>query len=308
MTNPHKHVFGSKSTADDVLAGLNLKGQTILVTGCNSGIGFETMRALAARGAHVLAMGRNMGTAQAACSRTKGDATPIACDQGDLTSVAAAIEAVRNTRCTLDAIVANAGIMAPAKLQTRYGIEMQFLINHISHFALVTRLLDRVAEGSGRIVIVSSRASVDFAPPEGIMFDNLGGQRFYKPWSFYGQSKLANALFAKELSIRLTTRRIVANSLHPGDVAGTQLTRNLGLLKWILPIANLFMKNIAQGAATQTFLASSPAVTGITGEYFRDCQVSKGHALLEDREVARRLWDVSEEIVAKSAPCGPHSK
>jgi WW domain-containing oxidoreductase len=118
--------------------------------------------------------------------------------------------------------------------------------------------------------------------------------------SFYGQSKLATALFAKELSSRLAGRGIAVNSLHPGATRDTNLNRNLGLpFRVILSIAQLFMKSVAQGAATQTLLAASPLVEGITGQYWSDCQVAEGNALLNDPVLAQRLWTVSEQIVCR---------
>ena len=154
--------------------------------------------------------------------------------------------------------------------------------------------------GTGRIVIVGSRASITHAPVEGIMFDNLDGRRFYKPFMFYGQSKLANALFAKELSRRLTARGIAVNSVHPGATRGTGLNKSLTLpLRIALAAAKPFFKSARRGAATQALLAASPQVSGVTGEYSSNCQIAKGNPLLEDLELARRLWDVSQDIVSR---------
>jgi WW domain-containing oxidoreductase len=224
----------------------------------------------------------------------------VACDLGDLDSVAAAAAIVRGLPGPLDAIVANAGIANQPTLQTRYGVEMQFLVNHVGHFALVNELLGRVRDGSGRIVIVSSSAGINQAPPEGIMFDNLDGSRFFDPRMFYGQSKLANALFAKELSRRLGDRGIAVNSLHPGATKGTRLNRSVsGPLKIVLSAAQLFTRSAPRGAATQTLLAASPRVSGITGEYWSNCRIVTGNPLLQDLGLAERLWDVSQEIVAR---------
>src|ERR1017187_1689915 len=218
--------FGARSTADKVLAGIDLTGKRIVVTGCNSGIGFETMSALSANGAHVIGLARSRRDAKIACDKVGPSSTPVACDLADLDAVAAAAGAIRALQGPLDAVVANAGIANLPTLRTRQGVEMQFLVNHIGHFALVNGLMDLVRNGTGRIVIVSSSASINQAPAEGIMFDNLDGQRFYKPFMFYGQSKLANALFAKELSRRLSARGIAVNSLHPGATRGTGLIKN----------------------------------------------------------------------------------
>jgi WW domain-containing oxidoreductase len=292
--------FGARSTADKVLAGVDLTGKRIVVTGCNSGIGFATMSALGANGAHVIGLARSLDEAKMACDAVGPSCTAVACDLGDLDSVAAAAAAIRGFAGPLDAIVANAGVANLPTLQTRYGVEMQFLINHVGHFALVNGLLGRVRDGSGRIVIVGSSAGINKAPPEGIMFDNLDGRRFYDPGVFYGQSKLANALFAKELSRRMSDRGIAVNSLHPGATKGTRLNRNVaGPLKFVLSVAQLFMKSARRGAATQALLAASPRVSGITGEYWSDCRIATGNPLLQDLGLAERLWEVSHEIVAR---------
>jgi WW domain-containing oxidoreductase len=300
--------FGSRSTADNVLAGIDLTGKRIVVTGCTSGIGFETMSALAANGAHVIGLARSLQDARIACAKVGPSPTPVACDLSDLESVAAAADTIRRLQGPLDAIVANAGIANLPTLQTRYGVERQFLVNHVGHFALVNELLDLVRNGTGRIVIVSSSAGINQAPSEGIMFDNLDGHRFYKPSTFYGQSKLANALFARELSRRVSTRGIAVNSLHPGATRGTRLNENLSLpLKLVLSAARLFMRSAPRGAATEALLAASPSVAGITGEYWANCQIAEGSPLLQDGDLARRLWDVSEEIVARHTVSHPKS-
>jgi len=300
MNNPIP--FGRRSTADDVLADLHLSGRTILVTGCNAGIGFETFRALAQRGAHVIALARTLDAAREACHRAGGSSTPIACDLANLDSVGVAIKNVRQLGRPLDAIVASAGVMGTKELQVRDGVELQFLVNHVGHFALVNGLIDQIRNQTGRIVVVSSSSSIQQAPKQGILFDNLDGHRFYKPFVFYGQSKLAGALFAKELSRRLAPRGIVVNSLHPGAVGGTGLNRRLGFpFTAILAAARHFMKSVPQGAATSVLLAASPLVEGVTGEYWADCQISKGSPFLSDRSMAERLWDATEAIIAQHA-------
>ena len=292
--------FGARSTADNVLAGIDLSGKRFVVTGCNSGIGFETMSALSANGAHVIGLARSFAAAKSACEAAGPSCTPVACDLADLESIAFAAKRIQELQGPLDAIVANAGIANLPTLQTRYGIERQFLVNHIGHFALVNELLGRVRNGSGRIVIVSSSASIDRAPAAGIMFDNLDGSRFYKPALFYGQSKLAVALYAKELSRRLASRGITVNSLHPGTTRGTGLNRSLlQPLRSVASLAQLFMRSPARGAATQALLAASPRVAGITGEYWSNCQIAVGNPLLADAGLAMRLWEVSDDIVAR---------
>ncbi len=300
--------FGARSTADHVLAGIDLSGKRIVVTGCNSGLGFETMNALAANGASVIGLARSLQQAQGACAEAGPTCIPVACDLADLGSVAAAAEAIRALQLPLDAVVANAGIANSPVLRTRYGVEMQFLVNHIGHFALVNEIQPLVRDGTGRIVIVSSSAALKQAPAEGIMFDNLDGGRFYEPLAFYGQSKLANALFAKELSRRLSARGIAVNSLHPGATRGTGLNKHLSLpLKILKSAARWFMRSAPQGAATQALLAANPSVAGITGEFWSNCRIAEGNPLLKDAGLARRLWEVSGDIVARYGPAAAKS-
>jgi WW domain-containing oxidoreductase len=291
---------GSRSTANQVLAGVDLTRRWILVTGCNEESGFETMNALAANGAHVFGLASSLARAKNACDEVGPRATPVECDLADLDSVAAAAELIRGLHVSLDAIVANAEVTIPSTLRTRYGVELQFFGNHIGHFVLVNQLLDLVRNGTGRIVISSSSASVTQAPAEGIMFDNLDGGRFYDPMTFYGHSKLAVALYAKELSRRLRRRAIAVNSLHAGAAKGAGLRKDLLLpLRVVRSTVQQFMKLPGQRAATGALLAASPCVAGITGEYWSDCQVAEGNPLLNDSELAKRLWQVSTQIVQR---------
>jgi WW domain-containing oxidoreductase len=290
--------FGRRSTADQVLAGIDLTGKRIIVTGCNSGLGLETMNAFAANGAAVIGLARTLESASRACAQAGPACFPVACDLTDLDSIAAALRAIRALSVPLDAIVANAGVANLPSLHTRYGVELQFLTNHLGHFMLVNGLTDLVREGSGRIVVVSSGASISRAPSEGIMFDNLDGRRFYQPTTFYAQSKLANALYAKELSRRLGNRGIAVNSVDPG-VARTRLTRRF--------TARLFAKTASQAAATQALLAASPHAAGMTGEYWQNCKISKGSSLLDDTALASRLWNFSLKTLEHQQPAADRS-
>ena len=291
---------GAGSTANQVLAGVDLTKNWILVTGCDEEIGFETMNALAANGAHVFGLASSMAAAENACDQIGLRATPVECDLADLDSIAAAAETIRGLQVPLDAIIANAEVASPPTLHTKFGVELQFLCNHIGHFSLVNQLLNIVRNGTGRIVIVSSGAGVMRAPPEGIMFDNLDGHRFYDPLTFYEQSKFAEALYAKELSRRLRRRAIAVNSLHTGAAKGACLRKDLLLpLRVARSTVQQFLKSAGQRAATAALLAASPWVTGITGEYWSDCQVAEGNPGLNDNELAKRLWQVSMQIVQR---------
>jgi NAD(P)-dependent dehydrogenase (short-subunit alcohol dehydrogenase family) len=287
--------FGRRSTADQVLAGIDLTGKHIIVTGCNSGLGYATMNALAANGAAVIGLARTLEAASRACAQAGRVCIPVACDLSDFDSIAAALDTIRRLSIPLDAIVANAAAAHLPSLETRYGIERQFLTNHIGHFMLVNGIADLLRDGSARIVMVSGGASIGQTPGEGIMFDNLDGHQFYDPSIFYAQSKLANALYAKELSRRLAARGISANSADPG-AARTAIRKGF--------FTRLFAKTPAQAAATQALLAASPEATGITGEYWSNCKSAQGNALLQDVVLARRLWDVSQEILDRQRRAG----
>jgi len=292
--------FGHNTTAEQVTEGLDLSGKTYLLTGCNSGIGLETLRVIALRGGHVIAAARTKEKAQTAIKRTKseGNATPIACELSDPGSVRAAVNEIKALGRPLDGIICNAGIMALPKPERKYGLELQFFTNHIGHFILVTGLLDTLAADS-RVVITASEAHRR-APREGIRFDDLGAEKEYTPWSSYGHSKLANILFAKELARRFDGNGRTANSLHPG-VIHTGLVRHMNpLVNIVLTIARpFFLKSVAQGAATQCYLATHPNASAHNGEYFSDCNPARPTRPGRDGEMAQRLWDVSEEITSR---------
>jgi len=288
--------FGYGSTAEQVTEGLSLEGQNILVTGCNSGLGFEAMRVLAMRGARVLGTARDIDKAKAACAQVTGATLPFACELSDPESVRGCVDEVKRSGIRLDAIIANAGIMALPKLERAYGYELQFFTNHIGHFILVTGLLDQLTD-AGRVVMLSSEAHRN-APKEGIQFDNLTGKKGYSAWGNYGQSKIANLLFAKELSRRFAGTKKTANAVHPGVIA-TNLGRHMNVAARAVfgLVGPLFLKSIPQGAATEVYVAVHPGAASISGEYFANCNVAKARADGLDPELAKKLWDVSEKIV-----------
>lgn len=290
--------FGYGSTAEEVTEGLDLSGRTILLTGCNSGIGKETLRVLAKRGAHVIGAARTLEKAQGACDDVGGETTPVACELSEPASIEACAEQVRQLGRPLDAIICNAGIMALPELHQKHGYELQFFTNHMGHFILVTSLLDRL-DDEGRVVVVASEAHKN-APDEGIQFDNLSGERGYSPWAAYGQSKLANILFTRELAKRLRGSAKTANCLHPG-VIHTNLGRSMNpIARVALTLAEpLVLKSIPEGAATQCYVAVHPNVQDVSGKYFADCNESRTTSQGRDEAMATKLWDVSERIAAE---------
>lgn len=287
--------FDKHSTAEDVTAGMDLAGMTALVTGCNSGLGLETMRVLAMRGAHVIGTARTTEKAEAACAGVDGKTTPLAVELTDLPGIVAAAEQVIAMDIPLDMLILNAGIMALPELHQAHGVELQFAVNHVGHFLLANRLLEPVvAARAGRVVVVSSGAH-RWAPEEGIQFDNLSGDKGYDPWQAYGQSKVANGLFSRELARRLAKTSATSNSLHPG-VIQTNLSRHLPPRE-VDPDDPRY-KSIPEGAATTCYVATSPDLDGVTGYYFVDCNPAVPNHHMQDDAMAARLWAVSEELLA----------
>ena len=289
--------FDSKSTAEEVTRGIDLSGKTVLVTGVTSGIGLETMRVLALRGAHVIGTGRTLERAREACASVSGRTTPLMLELTDYPSVIACAKAVRDMGVTLDVLICNAGIMALQDLEQVEGIEKQFATNHLGHFLLTTHLIDVVkGAANGRVVVVSSYA-MGGADPRGIEWDNLSGSRDYSPARAYGQSKLANALFALELARRLEGTNATANAVHPGLV-DTKLFRHFPLsLRGYRGIFPKKKVSVAQGGATSCYVATAPALAGVSGYFFAACNPELPDPRALDREAAARLWTVSEQLL-----------
>ena len=292
--------FDRRSTAAEVTEGIDLRGRNILITGVNSGLGHESMRVLAERGAHVIGAARTLAKSREACGQVEGKTTPVACELSDLDSVRECTEQVTAMGHPLDALIYNAGIMAPANLRQKMGLEMQFLTNHLGHFGLVNRLRGQVEKAdAGRIVMLSSLAHKG-APRSGIDFDNLSGERGYDPWKFYGQSKLANILCVNALSRRLSSTRATANAVHPGIIL-TNLSRDVGsglFARAASLIAAIAARSVAQGAATQCFVATHPGLAGLSGRYFADCREQRPSAHAQDDALAEKLWQVSARLAA----------
>jgi len=299
LTKPGPSGFGYGSTAEEVTEGLDLTGKTFLLTGCNSGLGLETLRVLTLRGARVIGTARTEAKAREADAKvTGGEVIPIACELADTPSIYSCIETVKSLGFKLDAMICNAGIMALPKLEKAYGYELQFVTNHIGHFILVNGLLDQLTD-DGRVVMLSSEAHKQ-APKGGIDFDNLDGSKGYSSFKAYGRSKIANYLFAVELKNRLAATNRTANALHPG-VIDTALSRSMNPLVGIFyAVAKpLALKSVPQGAATQVYVATHPSLAGVSGKYFSNCNISRTRRDGTDEATAKRLWTVTEEIVSK---------
>ncbi|CAL8470625.1 g10167 [Coccomyxa elongata] len=285
-------------------------GKSALITGANTGIGFETAKSLAAQGYATVLACRNIEKGRAARDKIKAElpgarveAVPL--DLTDLSTIRSFANKALDGGRPLDVLVNNAGVMATPEIRTKDGFELQLATNHLGHFLLTTMLLPMLTDPSrpSRIVNVSSSAHM-FGK---INFEDLQSRRSYQPWIAYGQSKLANVLFTYELARRLPLdSNLTVNALHPG-VVQTELQRYLvpdPVPWWQVPLlqaASLFLKTPVQGAATSIFLASSPEVEGISSKYWVNCKPVASSKASYDTDVARKLWEVSEELTGADA-------
>ncbi|KAJ4970825.1 hypothetical protein NE237_003924 [Protea cynaroides] len=301
--------FGSASTAEQVTEGIDASNLTAVITGGASGIGLETARVLALRGAHVVIAARNLVAANEAKQLILKDNTSarvdvLKLDLCSLKSVRAFVNDFNALQVPLNLLINNAGVMFCPYQESEDGIEMQFATNHLGHFLLTNLLLDKMKNTAkvtgieGRIVNLSSIAH-QLTYPQGIRFDNINDKIGYNDKFAYGQSKLANILHANELSRRLQEEgaNITANSVHPGLIM-TNLMRHSAILMRVLQVFTyLFWKKVPQGAATTCYVALHPNLKGVAGKYFQDCNEMKPSALATDEELAKKLWDFSEKLV-----------
>jgi len=319
--------FGATSTTDDVLSGVNLKGERILITGVSAGLGVETARSLAAHGAQVVGAARDLNKAKAATEQVRKDASAnggslelVELDLANLKSVRACADGLLAKGEPLDVIIANAGVMATPFGHTADGFETQFGTNHLGHFVLVNRIASLIRTG-GRLINVSSAghryANVDLDDPN---FERTP----YDPMVAYGRSKTANILFAVAFDKRHRDRGVRAAAVHPGGIQ-TELGRYQDpsrITKMIEQINQqraaqgkgpFQWKTIPQGAATSVWAAVVASADEIGGQYCEDCHVSRivpddlpvginesvrRYAL--DPDNADALWEKSEEMVGES--------
>ncbi|GCE07488.1 SDR family NAD(P)-dependent oxidoreductase [Dictyobacter aurantiacus] len=299
--------FGATTTAMEVIEGVDLHGKRAIVTGGASGIGVETVRALAQAGAEVMLAVRSTaagGRIAEDIKRATGNQY-IRVGELDLSDLRSVRAFVRRWEGSLDILVNNAGVMAiPQRELSEQGHEMQFATNHLGHFALALGLHDALAAtGHARIVSVSSVGHIN----GDVDCDDIDFQhRPYDAWVAYGQSKTANILFAVEAARRWSGDGIVANALNPGRIAGTNLGRYVNDAPANPALSGpasrgVSIKNSEQGAATSVLLAASPLVEGVSGRYFEDCNEAGPHqpgirrgvaAFAIDPDRAARLWEI----------------
>lgn len=308
--------FGMRSTAREVVSGIDLSGRTVVVTGGYSGIGTETVRALADAGARVIVGARRPELAQEVLDEMAGDIAILPLNLADPASIYAFAAALAETVDAIDILINNAAIMASPLMRDARGYEMQFATNHLGHFQLTARLwpLLRAAAPGTRVVCLSSighrLASVDLDDPN---YD----RRDYEKWPAYGQAKSANALFALQLDKLGEPHGVRAFAVHPGGIA-TPLQRHLTMeeqraMGWYDEHgnANAGFKSTEEGAATSVWAATSPLLDGMGGVYCEDCNIGaladentpRGSGVyphIRDEALAEALWARSEELTGIS--------
>jgi NAD(P)-dependent dehydrogenase (short-subunit alcohol dehydrogenase family) len=298
-------VFGPESTAEDVLADIDLSGRTVVVTGAAGGLGLHTAATLAGAGAEVIAAVRNPATFE----QSPEFAQVVALDLGSLDSVRAAAAQIAAAHPRIDVLINNAGVMFTPQNTTADGFEFQFGVNHLGHFQLTTALLPQLrvaaaANGQARVVTVSSEAHR--AWPLDITDLNFE-QRPYDTFLSYGQSKSANILMTIELQNRYGGDGIIALAVHPGTCA-TDLIRYMDRdtfkKLFALPsrgeLAPENLKSVAQASATTVWAATAPQLRANGGAYLADCQIATATDAATDPETAAALWKLSEQMVSPS--------
>ncbi|MCL9982390.1 MAG: SDR family NAD(P)-dependent oxidoreductase [Erythrobacter sp.] len=312
--------IGWSSTTDEVLAGEDLSGLTVFVTGANSGLGQETARAMAAKGAHVVMAGRDQAKLDEAVAAIRASVTDaqldtITLDLGSLESIRAATSRARQRFAKIDILINNAGVMACPFGHTADGFEMQVGTNHFGHFALTAELLPLIEAGTNkRIVNLSSRGH-HFAP---FNFDDPHFERrAYDPWESYGNSKTANILFTVGLEARLAVLGIHAYAVHPGGIQtnlGRHMTEEMVatlMARVTSKDTGFAWKTIPQGAATSCWAATAPELEGKGGVYCEDCHVAEVddesatggvRSYAVNPSYADQLWKLSEELTGAAYP------
>jgi NAD(P)-dependent dehydrogenase (short-subunit alcohol dehydrogenase family) len=277
-----------------------MQGKLCVITGATSGIGLVAAERLAAMGARLLLVARDKARGEAAFARIQAKAPGAALrivygDLSRLSEMNRLGNEIVAMEPRIDVLINNAGAMFAERGVTPDGLERTFAINHMAYFVLSNRLKPSLVAASGAR-IVNTASAAHHRARDGLDFDDLQAERNYHYFTVYGRSKLANILFTRELARRLDGSGITANCLHPGFVSTRFGDNNSGIFRLGIGIAKLFAITPEKGAETIVYLASSPDVAGITGEYFAECRPARTSTAAQDDNAARRLWEESARI------------
>jgi NAD(P)-dependent dehydrogenase (short-subunit alcohol dehydrogenase family) len=271
-----------------------MKGKTCMVTGATSGIGREVAAGLARQGATVVIVGRDRIKCESAAQYVGGDSSYLVADLSSQAEVRRLAEEFLQKHAVLHVLVNNAGVFMADRKTTADGIEYTFAVNHLAPFLLTNLLLEKLkASAPARVVTTSSVAHRGAR----IDFDDIGFEkRSYGGIKAYGQSKLANILFTRELARRLGPTGVTANCFHPGGVRTGLMEGNPARYRAVWAAASPFLLSAEKGADTGIYLASSPEVEGVSGKYFVKRKEEKPSDAALDDEAAARLWKLSEQM------------
>lgn len=269
-------------------------GKRVVITGATRGIGLAAAQELARRGARLSITVRRPQVAEAAVRAIGGDVDVLMVDLASMESVRNLAAQLMERYERVQVLINNAGAVNSRRVVTAEGIELTWALNHLAPFVLTTLLLDRLRESApARIVTTSS----DAHRPQRIDFDDIAGKRNYGPMGFgrYGQTKLANILFTRELARRLQGSDVEAFCFHPGFVASGFNRNNGALMALAMTLISPFARSNEKGAETLVWLADSPEPDGLSGGYFYDRRLVQPSRAAQDDAAARRLWEVSEQ-------------
>ncbi|XP_016411150.1 WW domain-containing oxidoreductase-like isoform X1 [Sinocyclocheilus rhinocerous] len=299
--------YDGNSTALEILHARDLSDRVVLITGANSGIGFETARSFALHGAHVILACRNQSRASKAVSLImeewrKARVEAMTLDLASLRSVREFAEIFKARKLPLHILVCNAAVCTQPWNLTEDGLETTFQICHLGHFHLVQLLQDVLRHSApARVVVVSSESHrfTDLVDSCGKVELNLLSPPQKKYWSMlaYNRAKLCNILFSSELHRRMSPHGVTCNALHPGNMMYTSIHRSWWLMTLLFTFARPFTKSMQQGAATTVYCAVAPELEGIGGMYFNNCFRCLPSPQAQDPTAALSLWELSERLI-----------
>ncbi|XP_031626327.1 WW domain-containing oxidoreductase [Contarinia nasturtii] len=296
--------FDANSTAFQVLHGQDLNGKVAVITGANTGIGFETARSLAFFGCQVLFACRSQSKTEEAIEKIRnerdsgGRCSFIPCDLGSMRSVKQAAELIKKEVNHIDMLILNAAVFALPYTQTEDQLETTFQVCHLAHFYLC-KLLEDCLDQNSRVVVVSSESHrFSWLPPSDLSEQILSPPaKNYYSMIAYNNAKLCNVLFARGLAKKLCEKGVCVNALHPGNMVSSSISRNWWFYRFLFAFVRPFTKSLQQAASTTIYVATANELCGVSGQYFNNCFFCEPSQLSRNNEMVDNLWETSEQIL-----------